>query len=37
MSVKVAIYDKQKIIKLTSEMRSLIRKACKAVEKREMA
>lgn len=35
MSVKVPIYDKQKIIKLTSEMRSLIRKACKAVLKSE--
>lgn len=35
MSVKVRIYDKQKIIKLTPEMRNLIRKSCSAVLKCE--
>lgn len=35
MSVKAVIYDKQKKLKLTPEMRKLIRKSCAAVLKSE--
>ena len=35
MSVKVAIYDKQKKMKITADLRRLIRKACAATLKAE--